>query len=102
MILKAIEIRDRFTFIPAVAIRMIAANERQRHMMACIGFHGQGVVLMRLHDQRAAADPHEWGGRTMPTAHEWLIQHFDEVSDGQVIDVEYILGETPEPKPPDS
>ena len=33
MIIKAIEIRDRNTFIPAVVIRMVPANEAQRYLM---------------------------------------------------------------------
>ena len=39
MILKAIEIRDAATFIPAVAIKMEPANEEQRYLMARVGFH---------------------------------------------------------------
>lgn len=95
MIIKAIEIRDRNTFVPAIAIRMVAANEAQRYLMARVGFQGEGVVLMRLNDQGASSDPYAWdNARTMPTAHEWLLAHFDEVSDGEVVDVEFILGET--------
>lgn len=97
MIVKAVEIRDRGTFIPAIAIRMLAANERQRWLLARCGFRGDGVTLMRIGDQRASADPYkwgEWGGRTMPVAHQWLETNFDDISDGAVIDVEFILGET--------
>ena len=34
----------------------------------------------------------------MRTAHEWLREHFDEIEDGGVVDVEFILGERAEPK----
>ena len=34
----------------------------------------------------------------MTAAHEWLLKNFDEVDDGAVLDVEFILGETKEPK----
>jgi hypothetical protein len=101
MILRTIEIRDRNTFIPAVAIKMEPANEAQRYLLARVGFRdGVGVALMVLSSQKATADPYEWtslgmGPRTMPVVHEWLLQHFDEVVDGDVIDVEFILGETP-------
>jgi hypothetical protein len=100
MIIKAVEIRDRHTFIPAIAIRMIAANDAQGYLMRHVGFHGDGVVLMRLNDQEAHSDPYDWrsGSRTMPQAHLWLLEHFDEIEDGSVIDVEYILGESSAPK----
>ena len=44
---------------------------------------------------------HIWGSvwRTMPTAHYWIIEHFDEIQDGAVVDVRVILGETTEPAP---
>ena len=107
MILKAIEIRDAATFIPAVAIKMEPANEAQRYLMARVGFRdgqdGPAITLMILSSQKAMADPYEWtslamGPRTMPVAHQWLEQHFDEVADGDVVDVEFILGETSAPK----
>ncbi len=30
--------------------------------------------------------------------HTWLIDHFDEIESGAVVDVEFILGEKPAPK----
>jgi hypothetical protein len=58
---------------------------------------------MDLNDQDATNDPYSWGirnkgPRTFPVAHNWIIDHFDEISDGDVIDVEFILGETKQPK----
>lgn len=100
MIIKAIEIRDRNTFVPAVAIKMVAANEAQRYLMARVGFRdGLGVVLMRLNDQKAHSDPYDWGEqeRTMPNAHLWLEAHFDEIEDGAVVDVRFVLGEVDSP-----
>lgn len=103
MIVKAIEIRDRHTFIPAIVIGMKPANEAQRYLLGRVGFRDQGVVLMKLIDQKAHFYPYDWGPaeRTMPRAHQWLEEHFAEISDGDVVDVEFILGETPRPKPPE-
>lgn len=101
MIVKAIEIRDSGTFIPALAIKMEADNEAQRYLLARVGFYdAQGVVLMRINDQKATADPYEWGNnpRTMIHAHQWVLENFDYIEDGDVIDVEFILGETKTPK----
>jgi len=48
----------------------------------------------------ACCDSFDWpsGNRTMRTAHEWLREHFDEIEDGAVVDVAFILGERVEPK----
>jgi hypothetical protein len=49
---------------------------------------------------RAAYDAYEWPGdvRTFRAAHLYVEEHFDEIEDGAVVDVEFILGETAEPK----
>lgn len=95
MITKVIEIRDRATCIPAVAIRMQAANEGQGYLLRRCGFppDGHGLVMMKLENQRATSDMYEWGGRTMQVAHRYIEEHFDALHDGDVIDVEFILGE---------
>jgi hypothetical protein len=104
MILRTVEIRDRNTFIPALAIRLKPANESQRYLLARVGFRdGESILLVVLSSQKATADPYGWvslgmGPRTMPIVHKWLEKHFDEVVDGDVIDVEFILGETDRPK----
>ena len=100
MIVKTVEIRDAATFIPAVAIQMAPANEGQRYLLRRCGYprDGRGVVLMKLYDQHATSDAYHWGNRTMQTAHLWIEEHFDALSDGDVVDVQFILGETPTPK----
>lgn len=60
------------------------------------------VILCKLEcsgvGRNATYDPFAWGGRTYPVAHQHIINHFDELSSGSVIDVEFILGETTQPK----
>lgn len=34
----------------------------------------------------------------MGNAHNWIIDHWQELKDGDVVDVQFILGETKEPK----
>lgn len=34
----------------------------------------------------------------MPIAHCWIIRHFAELRDGDVVDVQFILGESAQPK----
>lgn len=104
MITKTIEIRDEGTFIPALVIRLEPGCEADRYLLARGGYgtipaqQREYVVLVRLPDCKAQHDPYAWGGRTMPTAHQFAVDHFDEITSGDVVDVEFILGERGEPK----
>lgn len=113
MIVKAIEIRDRGTFIPALAVKMVPAvnlkdgndfAERYLLRRAGYGFVNPCVVLCRMEasgvDRNATYDPFAWGAqtRTYQVAHQYIIDHFDELESGAVVDVEFILKETTEPK----
>jgi hypothetical protein len=48
-----------------------------------------------------AYDPYDWprDPRTKPNAHQYIADHWSTLKDGDVIDVEYLLGETLRPKP---
>ncbi len=97
MTTKLVEIRDRMTFIPALAIRVSGDDG---YLLRRAGYGLQPlVILIKLTDMRCKYDPIEWGGRTMPVAHDYIIRHWDAVHDDSVIDVEFILGETAAPKP---
>lgn len=99
---KALEIRDEGTFIPALAVDMQADNEGQRYLLRRCGYSLDGrpnVILTRLDGNgKATNDPHEGGGRTYPVAHNYIIEHWEELRDGDVVDVSFILGETTEKK----
>jgi hypothetical protein len=99
---KALEIRDEGTFIPALAIDMQPENEGQRYLLRRCGYACDGepnIILTRLSgDGEATNDPYEWGGRTWPVAHNWIIEHWHELADGDVVDVSFILGESERPK----
>ncbi len=44
-------------------------------------------------------DPYGWtGARTRQVAHKHIIERWNEIRDGDVIDVQYLLGETKQPK----
>lgn len=98
---KILEIRDSKTCIPALAIQMLADDEVQAYYVhEHCGYprDGSSVVLMKLRefdDGEAKNDSCAWvGARTMPVAHNYVLDHFDELEDGDVVDVEFILGET--------
>lgn len=92
---KFVEIRDKGTFVPALAIRLAGDDH---YLARRAGYGSPLVILVLLSTMKCAYDPYAWGGRTYPVAHHWLQEHFDEHEDGGVVDVEFILGETSEPK----
>lgn len=104
MKILALEVRDTATFIPVAAVQMTDANEAQRYLLRRCGYDlthkPLAIVLFRMNgDGYAYSDPYSWGGRTMQMAHQHILEHFDELADGDVIDVEYLLGERDAPKP---
>jgi hypothetical protein len=101
---KTIEIRDVDTFIPALAIQLAGRDEAEEYLLGRSGFSGASpwggphVILMPLEDLgRAGYDP-TFRGRTYSTVHLYLITHWSDVRSGQVLDVEFLRGETSKPK----
>lgn len=102
---KILEIRDRATFIPAIAIKLDPITEGDRYLLSRAGFgtteeeQGEYILLAMLNGERMSYDPHSWGGATtMPTAHGWLLDSWEDIKSGDVLDVEYITGITNTPK----
>lgn len=102
---KVLEIRDHGTFIGALAIRMLGANPIQEYYFRHCGYpaDGSSIMLLILAGGKATNDPYEWGAlrmgpRTMPVAHDFILRRFDSLSDGDVVDVAFILGETDKAK----
>lgn len=96
---KFFEIRDAATFIPALVIFKEANNEKESYLLRRSGFLNRCMILIKLQTGESSYDPHKWTmGRTMTIAHRYIIDHFDSLENGQVIDVEYILGRRDKPK----
>jgi hypothetical protein len=104
---KVLEVRDSGTFIPMLCVDINpSSGERyneQRYLMRRVGYPCDGrpnVVMTKLTADGSAAtnDPYFWGDRTRATAHNYIVEHWDELRDGDVVDVEFILGERPVPK----
>jgi hypothetical protein len=93
MIIKQVEIRDVGTLIPAIAIRF---SGEDGWLFRKSGFQGDTpyVYLVTLATSYANYDPFAWGNRTMNTVHLQLLNHWDDVPDDSVIDVEFLLGES--------
>jgi hypothetical protein len=105
MIAKTFEIRDRATFIPVMAVRLQPGNEADRYLLARAGYgttptrQAEYVQLFRLAggEGDSNCDPNVWGGRTMPVAHQFIIDNFDALESGAVVDVQHVLAETDHP-----
>lgn len=93
MIRKFIEIRDRATFIPALAIPICGADSWLARR-AGYGYEQTLILLIKLSTNQCAYDPYGGAGsRTMSVAHLHIFNHWDELVDGDMVDVEVILGE---------
>ena len=107
---KMLEVRDAATLIPVFAFRAQPAfggkGMAQNWLLARAGFGNRGdsscVIFGRLDcagiSMNCTYDPFSWRDRTMQTAHQYVQRHFDELKDGDVVDVQHILGETSTPK----
>ena len=110
MITKVLEIRDRNTFIPVLAVDMnpdfkdrhtVDISIAQRYLLRRAGYACDCkpiILLTRLDGGRSTYDPYDWGDRTWKVAHDWIEKNWFNLSDGDVVDVEYILGERDTPK----
>lgn len=114
MIVKALEIRDKWTFIPVIAVKMVpggpssdpTASVNEHYLLARAGYTvtNPRIILCRMGasgvDRNATYDPYAWSNdaRTMCVAHLYIEENFDKLKSGDVIDVEFILGETTQPK----
>lgn len=95
MTTKFVEIRDRGTFVPALAFSIEGADH---YLARRAGFGDRMIYLVVLNGEKATYDPYHWDNRTYRVAHHWLSEHWDEIESGAVVDVEFILGERSEPK----
>ena len=110
MEIKLLEIRDRATFIPAMAIHLRNRTPSEFFLLRRAGYSAEQIggreedvepyiILCTLTGTEANYDPFEWRNqRTMGTAHRYIIEHWKELESGQVVDVEFVLGETTTPK----
>jgi hypothetical protein len=98
---KLFEIRDRATFIPCIAIECEVTpelEEQEKYLLRRAGYMGRCFLFGRLVGGGFHYDCYDWSDRTMRTAHEYIEKNWEKLQSGDVIDVEYILGETKEPK----
>lgn len=104
MKIKLLEVRDRATFIPAFAMLPTPANDAQRYLLRRAGYSCSPddslIIFGYLRTGECHYSPYQWEtiSRTMRAAHEHVAGNWPDLEDGDVIDVEFILGETTEKK----
>lgn len=100
MSVKLFEVRDRATFIPVMAIRPDGRTEEEKYLLSRSGWTDPcATILIALNTgDRCQSDPYEWRNRTLQTAHLFIEAQWDSLTSGEVVDVEFVLGEVTEPK----
>jgi hypothetical protein len=106
MEVKILEIRDHATMIPVLCVNLgNADNDGQRYLMRRCGYPLDGepniaICHLRCGLDRITNDPYQWqdGARTYPRAHLHIIENWHDLRDGDVVDVEFIAGETAQAK----
>lgn len=104
MEVKCLEVRDDGTFIPVICIRPVPVNEEQRYLLHRDGYRGDStescIIFIDAQCRGVAYDPYDWprSSRTKAHAHLYITEHWTELKDGDVVDVEFILGETKQKK----
>lgn len=99
MFTKLLEIRDEGTRIPAMASEAVPANHRQAAILSSAGYgEDRCIILQHLHKGQATYNPYDWRDRTYKVAHLHIKKEWDSLKDGDVIDVQFLLGETEKPK----
>lgn len=100
---KILEVRDEGTMISMLCVDMNpdTAEERyylRRHGYACDGSPNILITHVSADGGPATNDPCFWKDRTRSTARMHIIAHWDDLLDGDVVDVQFIRGETAAPK----
>jgi len=109
MEIKLFEVRDSATFMPVMAIRLFIENpivdpDNELWLLRRAGYSLEQIItksaepyiiLVKLNGVEAQYDPFNWvPSRTMGNAHRYIIDNWNDLKSGEVIDVEFILGET--------
>ena len=98
---KLFEVRDRCTYIPVMATKLVTNNIKEKYTLGRAGYSNQYPVIMlvRIEKPEAHNDAYGWqNSRTMKEAHLYIAKNFDTLTSGDVVDVEFICGETDKPK----
>ncbi len=105
---KLFEVRDRATLIAVVVIRLGCRNEAERYLLSRCGYGKEAedqkefYLYAGLEEFNMQYDPYKQPNRTRHESHKYIRAHWDDLVSGEVIDVQFILGETTEKKESES
>lgn len=85
------------TFIPFLAIKLDVANREESYLARSSGWI-TNFLFTRLSANELEVANRWHGERTLGTSCQYIMENWDELKNGQVIDVEYVLGEVSKPK----
>jgi hypothetical protein len=100
MEVKCLEVRDANTFCPVICIRPVAENEAQRYLLGRDGYRADStescIIYIKPQCRGVSYDPYNWpdNPRTHRVAHIWIEKNWAVLKDGDVVDVQFILGES--------
>ena len=101
---KIFEVRDRATFMILSAMfipswQNIKTPDSIKYLVWWAGHARDMVIMCNLTDPfKIETHPGAWKDRTYSTTHQYIVDNWDGLISGQVLDVEYILGEVDTPK----
>jgi len=97
---KIFEVRDKATFVVVMAIEIDISkvSGQDAYLLKRAGFGETLIQLTSFNRCQSHYDCYEWGDRTYQVSHNYIQEKWSELKSGDVIDVEFILGETTGPK----
>ena len=101
---KIFEVRDRATFMVLSAVFIpswdnMNTPDSVKYLIWWAGHARDRIMLYNLTDPFIMEmTPNAWKDRTYKTAHKYIEDNWKELVSGQVLDVEFILGEVDTPK----
>lgn len=93
MNIKIFEVRDRMTFLPLVAVK-VKHTPQEGHMLIRTGWIDEEPIF--IFDLQAEHVHFECYDRTRGVALKYIKDNWDTLVGGEVIDIEFLLGETTE------
>jgi len=98
MITKFLEIRDDATCIGVMAHQMVSFSLIEGAYLCKYSYPKSppySVLLTKVTDGSGCVDPYDWGDSyTMVSAHNFIRDEFDNLTDGQVVDVRVFARKT--------
>lgn len=98
---KVLEILDRDTYIPVIATDIFSGIDQENRHMRRLGFNPLNqnkVIITSFSPVKTVYDVYAESNSRTREAFKYIQEHFDKLKSGDVIDVEFIKGETSMPK----